>query len=258
MRINPRAARLGVLLAICWASWGAHTAPARAQVPTTRPAAPFEVVPTPPDPAQLIEKLDGQTEGIWLDGEILWLVKNSPDGPWKTIGGVSQPLTQIDDSDVWATGLRWDRWPEAFMKIAFIGNTLPAGPIEYQTWRGEQAPKPPAQSDPGKIDTFQLPGPVQGSERSITVVLPPAFEGIDPLPAIVLADGQSAEAWGKVIESLSHWYAKDSRDLWPSWVCTAAATKAIDLNLSTPNSMSGHGSTSMATTRNDSTPTLTG
>lgn len=200
MRMIPRAACLGALLATGLAMLAAQTTLAQEQA--QQPTAPVEVVPTPADQAMLIAGLDGQSEGMWLDGETLWLARNSPHGPWKTIGGVSKPLTQVDDSDIWAIGLRWDRWPEAFISVAFLGSELPPGGVEYRTWRGERAPAPPAQGEPGKTESFQLPGPVEGSERTITVVFPPGHKGEDPLPAIVLADGQSAEAWGKVIAPL--------------------------------------------------------
>lgn len=202
MRMTSCPAYLGVLLMTLLALHGAHTATAVAREPVMPPTAPFEVVPSPADHAHVIAKLDGATEGIWLDGEVLWLAKKNSDGPWKTLGGVSQPLTRLNDSDIWMTGLRWDRWPEAFMRVAFVRSDLPAGSVEYNTWRGERAPPPPAQAEAGQVESFQLPGPVPGSERTITVVLPPAYNSEDELPAIVLADGQSAEAWGKVIAAL--------------------------------------------------------
>lgn len=202
MRMFPEAARVAVLLFTSWAIGGTHAASASAQAPARPSAAPFEAVPLPDDEARLIAGLNGQAEGVWLDGDVLWVAKKSPDGPWKSIGGISQTLARVDGSDVWAVGLRWDRWPEAFMKVAILGGELPAGGPEYLAWRGERAPAPPAQAEPGKTETFQLPGPIPGSKRTITVVLPPEHDGEDPLPAIVLADGQSAEAWGRVIAGL--------------------------------------------------------
>lgn len=172
------------------------------QEPAASLTAPFEIVTALADETQLIAKLQGQAEGIWLDGDVLWLAKNSPGGPWKTIGGVEQQLTQIDDSNLWAVGLRWNRWSEVFLKVAFLDNELPEGGIEYIFWRGDRAPAPPAQAEPAKTESFQLPGPDQGAERTITVVLPPGYKSLDRLPAILLADGQSAEAWGKVIAAL--------------------------------------------------------
>ena len=202
MQFTHRAACLGALLVIGWATSRAHAAITLAQEPTEQTIAPVEVVPTPDDHTRIVAGLGGRAEAMWLEGEVLWLVKDNPDGPWSTIGGVSVPLKQVDGTDLWAIGLRWDRWAEAFMGVAFLNNKPPAGPIVYQTWRGERAPSPPEQAPPGRIESFELPGPVQGSKRTITVVLPPGYKGQEHLPAIVLADGQSAEEWGGVVAAM--------------------------------------------------------
>ncbi len=202
MQTFPGTAFLAALILNAAALGGVHAAMTSVQDPATPSTAPFEIVSPPADSARLIAGLGRQAEGVWLDDDVLWLATSNPGGPWKTTGGIPVTLTQVDGTNIWAVGLRWDRWPEAFMKVAFLGDDLPAGPLKYLSWRGERAPTPPAQADPGKTESFQLPGPVPGSERTITVVLPPNHDGDDPLPAIVLADGQSAEAWGRVIAAL--------------------------------------------------------
>jgi enterochelin esterase-like enzyme len=200
MRTRHRTAHLGKRLVLGIAIGLAQAA--AAQEPVAQRNAPIEVVPSTDAEAVITSRLHDRTEGVWLDGDVLWCVKKSADGPWQTLGSVAYPLTQVGSTDLWAVGLRWDRWPEAFLRVAFLGSEPPAGPPAYLTWRGDRAPAPADRAEPGKIDSFSLAGPLKGSERSITVVLPPGYEEMDRLPAIVLADGQNAEAWGKVIAAL--------------------------------------------------------
>lgn len=164
----------------------------------------FDMVRLPASVEPLRDGLQGRDEGVWLDGDVLWLAKRSADGPWSTVGGVAVPLRRVGDSDVWAAGLRWDRWPEAILRVAFVADAHTEGEPTFLAWRGLEAPTEPARAEPGLIATFTLPGPIEEADRSITVVLPPDYQLHTPLPTLVLADGQSAASWGEVIAGLSN------------------------------------------------------
>lgn len=163
---------------------------------------PYEVIePTSERVQEIEQRLGTESERIWLDGDVLWIAKRSQEDSWKATGGVATPLFQIKQTDTWAVGLSWDKWPDAFIKIGFYSGDFPTGPVEFITWRGDQAPIELNRDEPGQIHTFEIVGPTKDETRSITVVLPPDHDG-SLIPTLVLADGQSAEEWGKVIASL--------------------------------------------------------
>jgi len=164
---------------------------------------PYEVIRVTNEKLLFIKtNLKDLSQRVWLDGDVLWFAINSPNGPWKTTGGISEQLTQLGDSNFWATGLKWDRWAEAFIKVAFYKGDFPTGPMEYINWRGKHAPPSPKQADPSNVVTYELIGPDKDKKRNVTVVLPPQYDDKNELPALVLADGQSAEEWGKIIAAM--------------------------------------------------------
>ncbi len=163
---------------------------------------PYEIIkPTSEQTQEIEHQLGSETERIWLDGDVLWIAKRSPDDSWKATGGVSTKLFRINESDTWAVGLGWDKWPHAFIKVGLYNDDFPSGTIEYINWRGNQAPIKLRRKEPSLIHTFDFDGPSKDEKRSITVVMPPEHDG-SPIPTLVLADGQSAEDWGEVIATL--------------------------------------------------------
>ncbi|MDF1808517.1 MAG: alpha/beta hydrolase-fold protein [Phycisphaerales bacterium] len=200
MRLNCRACFVVCFITLCILISATHSADANEHVVDSNP---YVVIPMTDERLSFIRtNLKGLTERVWLDGDVLWLAKNNRKGPWKTTGGISEQLTQVGDSDFWATGLKWDRWTEAFIKVAFYKGDFPTGPMEYINWRGKHAPPSPKQADPSNVVTYELIGPDKDKKRNVTVVLPPQYDDKNELPALVLADGQSAEEWGKIIAAM--------------------------------------------------------
>lgn len=165
-------------------------------------AAPYEIIEPTSEKAELIDqRLGVESERIWLDGDVLWIAKRSQETAWKVTGGVSTPLFQINETDIWAVGLSWDKWSRAFVKIAFYSGDFPTGPVEFINWSGDHAPNELRRAEPGQLHAIDIDGPTKDETRLITVVLPPEHDG-SLIPALILADGQSAEEWGKVISFL--------------------------------------------------------
>lgn len=151
---------------------------------------------------KVIENLRDQAEVIWLEGDVLWLAKRSDQGPWSISGTFSHELTRIERSDLWAVGLRWNQWPEAMINVSFIRTDTQGEKSQQYQWRGDRAPAMASQAEPLIIETLEMNGPGGHKQRKITIVLPPGRQTDQPLPAVLLADGQSAERWGRVIAAL--------------------------------------------------------
>ncbi len=195
MSLLGRNVCVGAIVALVWGMCGAGVAVAQV-------GAAYSVVEEGIDAGVVDEALGDSPEGIWLDGDVLWFAKRAAEGPWWVSGGVSAELARIGETDLWVVGLRWDRWDEAFLTAGFHGTPFPSMDTEFRPWRGERAPPSPERAEPGLVETFEIAGPMGVKDRSITVVLPPGYEGMGTLPALVLADGQSAEDWGAVVASM--------------------------------------------------------
>ncbi|MGP1272928.1 MAG: alpha/beta hydrolase [Phycisphaerales bacterium] len=192
-----------LLFVLFLASWAATVPPlAIADEPASLRVGQPEIVHAAAFDENFGERLLDRSEDIWLDGDVLWFAKRDAGGPWNITGSISQAMAPLQGTDIWAVGLRWDRWSEAFIRVSFTGAEAPPGRREFHVWRGEHAPEVPHRAQPGLVETIEIDGPVEGGRRKITVVLPPGTRDGKPIPAIVLADGQSADAWGDVVAAL--------------------------------------------------------
>lgn len=165
-----------------------------------RMSAPYELLPPPADAASFHAILDGRTQAVWLDGDVLHFACIRTEGPIQLAGGVQEQLARIGDSDLWLARVKWSNWNQALVACTFFGPDMkPVAPLDV--WRGEQAPPMPEYSEaPAQIETLEIDSPNLGEKRSVTIVLPP---GVDhDVPAIVMADGQSAANWGKILRAL--------------------------------------------------------
>lgn len=162
--------------------------------------APFETLPTPSDASPFLREMGERTGHAWLEGDVLHFAHRSAEGPIQLAGGIQVPLERVPGSDLWLTRLRWNRWPEAFASYTFIGPGDP-GHVSFELWRGAASPEPPRTADAVQhVETIEMESAILGEKRSITVALPTGKA--ESLRAIIMADGQSAESWGKIVRPL--------------------------------------------------------
>ena len=188
-------------LAACLVLTAAHASAPAQPVAKGGVAHPLESLPTPDDPAPYHERLGDDDHAVWLENDTLHILHRAADGPVELAGGLQMPMQRLDGTDLWLLRLRWDRWNNAFIKYAFFGPQPPKR-FDFHSWQGPDAPPPPRTvKEEGRVETFRVHSAALDEMRTITVVLPPG-EHAD-LPAIVLADGQGAEAWSRILHALA-------------------------------------------------------
>lgn len=119
---------------------------------------------------------------------------------------VQIPLSPLDGTDLWVLSVRVPDADRLVMTTSFLvqGSTASDGAVRQTPgvrWAGPLADPPPSRADPlaGSLTTDSLRSEALGGMRAVTVYLPPVL-GAGPLPVVYLADGQSTEAYARVLE----------------------------------------------------------
>jgi len=174
--------------------------PADNTIVTGRLGAQYEILSPAADASPFLDRLGGEKQNVWLDGDVLHFAHVAPQGPVQVVGGVQEELARVPGSDLWLLRLRWPHWREGFVAYTFLGpDIMPGGKLEV--WRGDGAPSLPRYAEAAaRVEHLELDSRALGEKRKVTVILPPG-EHRD-LPAIVMADGQSAESWGRILRTL--------------------------------------------------------
>jgi len=173
----------------------------------------------PRDAAGLRERLGDSRHVLWAEDDILHVLWRGAAEQVVVSGGVQVPMWPVEGTEspettgspeagdrLWEASLRVRRLDEAVITVLVIGLGAPDLPFgrpvtDTMTWRGPRAPAGRAEAEwplagelrPHTIDSAPLRGP-----REVTVYVPPGAAG--PLPACVLADGQSVPAFARVLE----------------------------------------------------------
>ena len=122
---------------------------------------------------------------------------------------VQMPLSRLDGTDLWALSVRVpdaDRLVmTAFVTVQDSLADVAAGNfgewIRLGRWAGPRAGPAPdrAETLSGTLSTDSLRSDALGAMRAVTVYLPPARPA-GPLRVVYLADGQSTEAYARILE----------------------------------------------------------
>jgi enterochelin esterase-like enzyme len=163
---------------------------------------------SPRDPAELRGRLGDGHFAVWAEDDVLHVLWRGEAEQVVLGGGVRAAMWPVDGDDgLWEASLRVRRLDEAVIMIAVMAlgaADLPFGrPMtDMMTWRGARAPVVPADDAPlaaevreHVLDSAALRGP-----RTVSVYVPPGGADGGPLPGCVLADGQSAAAFARVLE----------------------------------------------------------
>jgi enterochelin esterase-like enzyme len=165
----------------------------------------------PRDPATLRARLAGAPLAAWPEDDVLHVLWRGTAEEVRLGGGIQPRLWPVEGaSDLWEASLRIRRLDEAVISIVVIprpaGGDGPEHPSQPgQTpdmleWRGPRAPADPPAAWPlsGTMEEHTLDSTALGASRGLTVYRPPGASG--PLPGCVLADGQSAWGFARVLE----------------------------------------------------------
>lgn len=117
--------------------------------------------------------------------------------------GLQLPLAPLPGTRLWAVTARVRHVERAALSLSVVVGGQPGSAPPPLTWRGPQAPaaRPEAPHLLGRVDRFSLSsGEALIGARRITVYTPPGWTPAESLPAVYLADGDSAEALARSLE----------------------------------------------------------
>jgi enterochelin esterase-like enzyme len=160
----------------------------------------------PRDPAQLRTRLSEPPLAVWAECDVLHVLWQGRADEVKLYGGVQPRLWPVEGTDdLWEVSLRIRRLDEAVISMVaahrLAGGDWPTQIRDSRVWRGSRAPAAVPAAEPlrGTIEEHTLSSSALGTPRQVTVYRPPV--PAQPLPACVLADGESTRGFAQVLES---------------------------------------------------------
>jgi enterochelin esterase-like enzyme len=163
---------------------------------------PYERLPVPADPAEILALVRDTDTAVAIDGDVLSIVRRDASNALDVTGTFQCPMSRISGSDVWALQLRAASWEAAFFGYAF--RSQPATPFSgFRYFRGPKAPALPAEKTTlaGRLIETSIASRHLGENRAITVYLPPRVAEAN-VPALFMADGESVWQYARVLEPL--------------------------------------------------------
>ena len=120
------------------------------------------------------------------------------------IGGARHPLERIGETDVWTWSTELPNLERGILTYSFDVVPPSSRITTARNWRGPKAP-PPFETTKmlkGEIRKQSIRSKNLGSERALTVYLPPGYRSLGNYPVIYAADGESIADYAAVIEPL--------------------------------------------------------
>ena len=157
----------------------------------------------PREAAELRGRLGEGPLAAWMEDDVLHVLWQGQADEVRLGGGVQPQLWPVAGTDdLWEASLRIRRLEEAVITIVVMlrRGDQPGQTADMLVWRGPRAPAavPAAQELRGAVEEHTLDGTALGAPRQVTVYHPPGPAG--PLRGCVLADGQSAGCFARVLE----------------------------------------------------------
>jgi enterochelin esterase-like enzyme len=159
----------------------------------------------PRDPAVLRARLGGQPLAAWAEDDVLHVLWQGQAEQVQLGGGIQPQLWPVERAaDLWEASLRIRGLEETVLTMVVMPRRPgPAGPGQVPdmlVWRGPRATAagPGAGQLTGTVAEDSLGSATLGAPRPVTVYRPPVPAG--PLPGCLLADGQSAAGFARVLE----------------------------------------------------------
>jgi enterochelin esterase-like enzyme len=162
----------------------------------------------PRDPAELTARLGDRQLAAWAEDDVLHVLWRGEADRAVLAGGIQLPLWPVAGAaGLWEMSVRVRRLDEAVISlmVAVIdpGGTMLGQPMQEPViFRGHGAPAPPPKRPlTGEVQQHVLDSAALGAARGVTVYLPPGAGEGGPLPACVLADGQSVAGFAPDLEA---------------------------------------------------------
>jgi enterochelin esterase-like enzyme len=145
---------------------------------------------------------------VWAEDDILHVLWRGEADEVQLGSGVQPPLWPVPGSDdLWEASLRIRRLAEAVISITVFPRRasepeLGQPSADHIVWRGPRAPtlRPAAESLAGAIEDHTIDSAALGASRGLTVYRPPRSGHAGPLPACIVADGQSVRMFARFLE----------------------------------------------------------
>lgn len=162
----------------------------------------------PRDPPALRGRLGDSDLAAWAEDGVLHVLWRGEADRVILGGGVQGPMWPAVGADgLWEASWRVRRLDEAVITVMVLplrGTEAPSGrPVtEFMTWRGPCSPPVPAADGPlaGEVREHVVDSAALRGPRAVSVYVPPGGLRGAPLPGCVLADGQSAARFARVLE----------------------------------------------------------
>jgi len=162
----------------------------------------------PRDAGALRSRLADAALAVWAEDDILHVLWQGEADEVQLGSGVQPPLWPVPGSDdLWEASLRIHRLAEAVISIMVLPRRageprLGQPSVDHIVWRGPRAPTllPAAESLVGAIEDHTIDSAALGAPRGLTVYRPPESGQPGPLPACIVADGQSVRMFARVFE----------------------------------------------------------
>ncbi len=162
----------------------------------------------PREAAALRSHLRDAPLAVWAEDDILHVLWKGEADEVQLGSGVQPPLWPVPGSDdLWEASLRIRRLAEAVISIIVFARRagepeLGQPSVDHIVWRGPQAPMmlPAAESLVGEIEDHTIDSAALGAPRDLTVYRPPESGRPGPLPACIVADGQSVRMFARILE----------------------------------------------------------
>jgi len=159
----------------------------------------------PRDPAVLYARLGGQPLAAWAEDDVLHVLWQGQAEQVQLGGGIQPQLWPAEGAaDLWEASLRIRGLEETVLTMVVMpqppGPAAPGQIPDMLVWRGPRAAAagPEASKLTGTVTEDTLDSAALGAPRPVTVYRPPVPAG--PLPGCLLADGQSATGFARVLE----------------------------------------------------------
>jgi enterochelin esterase-like enzyme len=162
----------------------------------------------PREAGALRSRLGDATLAVWAEDDILHVLWKGEADEVHLGTGVQPPMWPVPGSDdLWEASLRIRRLAEAVISIVVFPRRagqpeLGQPSVDHIVWRGPRAPTllPAAEPLAGAIDDHTIDSAALGASRGLTVYRPPGSGQTGPLPACVVADGQSVHGFARILE----------------------------------------------------------
>jgi enterochelin esterase-like enzyme len=165
---------------------------------------PYEAVKLPKTVQEFTTDLPATGEGrLWVEDNELKAIYRGDASFVNLSGGIQEPMARFEGTDYWGVQFHHRGWNRAIVSYSFIPQPRPKDFVPTtKQWKGENAPPIPQPTAElkGKMTQKTFKSDYLAQERTVSVYTPPG--DMPNIPFIVMADGQGAETFARILEPL--------------------------------------------------------